>query len=207
MQNRLSLLLTTAFGLLLCGCTMENPLLDHSLRTADNQCLRTEEAQRIYNDYLSSHSTRNDSEDMIFFKGDDAVRYGTKPRRPPNGRCQAVDVELVRLLSACRNPKRQKRRTVLRYHTFENRRDEVARNRRKRGLSASIHPRQIRIGFIGLRIELRTAARFQRTGILFDASTENPSPRHVSATDKSRTKYFWATPPWQRKRGFFDSTL
>ena len=94
MQNRLSLLLTTAFGLLLCGCTMENPLLDHSLRTADNQCLHTEEAQRIYNDYLSSHSTRNDSEDMIFFKGDDAVPLWDEAAPSAERSMSAVDVEL-----------------------------------------------------------------------------------------------------------------
>lgn len=102
---------------------------------------------------------------------------------------RTVDVgcrcRIVRLLSACRNPKRQKRRTVLRYHTFENRRDEVARNRRKRGLSASIHPRQIRIGFIGLRIELRTAARFQRTGIFFDARRKT----RCRSTIPQRTNY------------------
>lgn len=94
MQNRLSLLLTTAFGLLLCGCTMESPLLDHSLRTADNQCLRTEEAQRIYNDYLSSHSTRNDSEDMIFFKSDDAVPLWDEAAPSAERSMSAVDVEL-----------------------------------------------------------------------------------------------------------------
>ena len=94
MQNRLSLLLTTAFGLLLCGCTMENPLLDHSLRTTDNQCLRTEEAQRIYNDYLSSHSTRSDGEDMIFFKGDDAVPLWDEAAPSAERSMSAVDVEL-----------------------------------------------------------------------------------------------------------------
>lgn len=94
MQNRLSLLLTTAFGLLLCGCTTENPLLDHSLRAADNQCLRTEEAQRIYNDYLSSHSTRNDSEDMIFFKSDDAVPLWDEAAPSAERSMSAVDVEL-----------------------------------------------------------------------------------------------------------------
>lgn len=94
MQNRLSLLLTTAFGLLLCGCTMESPLLDHSLRAADNQCLRTEEAQRIYNDYLSSHSTRSDGEDMIFFKGDDAVPLWDEAAPSAERSMSAVDVEL-----------------------------------------------------------------------------------------------------------------
>lgn len=94
MQNRLSLLLTTAFGLLLCGCTMENPLLDHSLRTTDIQCLRTEEAQRIYNDYLSNHSTRNDGEDMIFFKGDDAVPLWDEAAPSAEQSMSAVDVEL-----------------------------------------------------------------------------------------------------------------
>lgn len=94
MRNRLSLLLTTAFGLLLCGCTMENPLLDHSLRTTDIQCLRTEEAQRIYNDYLSNHSTRSDGEDMIFFKGDDAVPLWDEAAPSAEQSMSAVDVEL-----------------------------------------------------------------------------------------------------------------
>ena len=88
MQNRLSRLLTTALGSLLCGCTMEIPLLDHSLRTADNQCLRTEEAQRIYNDICRTTRPEATVKTWYFSKAMTPSRYGTKPRRPPKGRCR-----------------------------------------------------------------------------------------------------------------------
>lgn len=94
MQNRLSLLLATVLGLLLCGCTTESPLFDRTTRTTDTQCLRTEEAQRIYNDYLSNHSTRSDGEDMIFFKGDDAVPLWDEAAPSAERSMSAVDVEL-----------------------------------------------------------------------------------------------------------------
>lgn len=94
MQNRLSLLLANVLGILLCGCTVENLQFDRALRTSDTQCLRTEEAQRIYNDYLSNHSTRGVGEDMVFFKGDNAVPLWDEATPSAERSMSAVDVEL-----------------------------------------------------------------------------------------------------------------